>query len=251
MKLMVWCDGRVVEAQAFRPTSPYVLHRIHTLNYKAYNLARHIELMRDASISLFGFASLCTVQDAERIIEQLLHISRVPRSFSCPVAMRLNSLGELSFEVEEPTFYSGISLRVIRPKGVLFNAQKPESLSQNSVTIAHDAMYDARIKSSGDVAVLVDENSELISRPWQPIFVVYNNRVYTPAAYETVEYITVADAIERAGYQLTVRPIPASSLMRMDEIFVVDVMGITSLAKIADHSLLSIVTTIIAGTVEN
>ena len=125
---MAWCDGRVVEAQAFRPTSPYVLHRIHTLNYKAYDLARHIVLMRDASISLFGFASLCTVQDAERIIEQLLHISRVPRSFSCPVAMRLNSLGELSFEVEEPTFYSGMSLRVIRPKGVVFNAHRPESI---------------------------------------------------------------------------------------------------------------------------
>lgn len=246
MKLMVWCDGKVVEAQAFQPTTPYILHRIHTLDYKAYNMARHIELMRDASISLFGFASLCESRDAERIIEQLLRLSRVSPNFSCPVAMRLSSLGELSFEVEEPTYYSGMSLRVMRPKGVLFKTQKPEYISQNTITLALDAMYDARIQHSGDVAVLVDENEELISRPWRPIFVVYNNHVFTPTEHQTVEYITTAETIRKAGYKLTVRPIPASSLRRMDEIFMADVMGITALSKIQDHSLLSILTTIIA-----
>lgn len=242
---MVWCDGRVVEASEFRLTSPYILHRIHTFEYKAYNLARHIHLMRDASMSLFGFASLCRVEDAERIIEQLLRLSRISPNFSCIVAMRLNSLGELSFEVEEPSYYSGFALRVKRPKGVFLTAPHPEFVSQNSITLALDAMYDTRVHGRGDVAVLVDENEELISRPWQPIFVVYNNRFYTPTAHETVEYITAAEAIRKAGYQLTIRPIPANSLLRMDEIFMADTTGITSLSKIADHSLFSVAAALI------
>ena len=245
MKLMVWCDGRVVEASEFRHTAPYILHRIHTFEYKAFNLARHIHLMRDASMSLFGFASLCGVEDAERIIEQLLRLSRVSPNFSCTIAMRLNSLGELSFEVEEPSYYTGFALRVKRPKGVLLTTPQPEFTSQNTITLALDAMYNARIHGRGDVAVLVDEKGDLISRPWQPIFVVYNNRFYTPTAYETVEYITAAEAIRKAGYQLTIRPIPANSLMRMDEIFTADVMGVTSLSKIADHSLFSVAAALI------
>lgn len=246
MKLMVWCDGKVVEAQSFRLTSPYILHRIHTLNYKAYDVARHISLMRDASEQLFGFISLCRVEDAERIIEQLLRLSRVSPNFSCAVAMRLSSLGELSFEVEEPSYYRGLSLSVKRPKGALLSVPRPEYISQNSITIALDAMYDARVKCSGDVAVLVDDNKELISRPWRPIFVVFNNKIYTPAAYETVEYVTVVEAIRKIGYHLTVRPIPAESLMRMDEIFTADAMGLCSLSKIGNHSLLSIVAALIA-----
>ena len=245
MKLMVWCDGRVVEASEFRLTAPYILHRIHTFEYKAFNLSRHIHLMRSASMSLFGFASLCRAEDAEHIIEQLLRLSRVSPNFSCTIAMRLNSLGELSFEVEEPSYYSGFALRVKRPKGVLLTAPQPEYISQNTITLALDAMYDARVHGRGDVAVLVDENEELISRPWQPIFVVYNNRFYTPTAYETVEYVTTAEAIRKAGYQLTIRPIPINSLMRMDEIFTADTTGITSLSKIADHSLFSVAAALI------
>lgn len=245
MKLMAWCDGRVVETQEFRQTSPYIIHRLHVYKYKVYNLARHIHLMRDASMSLFGFASLCRVEDAEHIIEQLMHLSRVSPNFSCVVAMRLNSLGELSFEVEAPSYYSGFALRVNRPKGVLLTVPQPEFLSQNSITLALDAMYDARVNGRGDVAVLVDEKEELISRPWLPVFVVFNNKIYTPKSYETVEYVTAVDAIRKAGYELTIRPIPANSLMRMDEIFTVDATGVTSLSKIADHSLFSVAAALI------
>ena len=250
MKLMVWCDGKVVEAQSFRLTSPYILHRIHTLNYKAYDVARHISLMRDASEQLFGFISLCRVEDAERIIEQLLRLSRVSPNFSCAVAMRLSSLGELSFEVEEPSYYSGLSLSVKRPKGVFFAATQPEYISQNSVTVALDAMYDARVQDRGDMAILVDFRKDVISRPWMPIFAVFHNVVYTPVEYDTVEYCIVRDAIQSAGIELVIRPIPQASLLRMDEVFVADVMGLTSLSSIQDNRLLSVVAALVASRME-
>lgn len=250
MKLLVWSDGRVVEAKEFRLSSPFVLQRIHTLGYKAYNVANHIEVMRRASMDLFGFASLCRAEDAERIIAQLTQLSRISPNLSCTVAMRLSSEGELSFEVEQPSYYSGATLSVKRPKGLFLVAPEPEYISQNSVTIALDAMYDARVQDRGDVAVLVDFRREVISRPWLPIFAVFHNVVYTPAEYETVEYRLVRDAIKSAGIEFVVRPIPMEALLRMDEVFVADVMGLTSLSSIEESRLLSVVATLVASRME-
>ena len=240
----------MVEAKEFRLSSPFVLQRIHTLGYKAYNVAHHIEVMRRASMDLFGFASLCRAEDAERIIAQLTQLSRISPNLSCTVAMRLNSEGELSFEVEQPSYYSGATLSVKRPKGLFLAAPEPEYISQNSVTIALDAMYDARVQDRGDVAVLVDFRREVISRPWLPIFAVFHNVVYTPAEYETVEYRLVRDAIKSAGIEFVVRPIPMEALLRMDEVFVADVMGLTSLSSIEESRLLSVVATLVASRME-
>lgn len=250
MKLLAWSDGKVIEAKEFRQSHPFVLQRIHTLGYKAFNVARHLDIMRDASMELFGFASLCRAEDAERIIEQLTKLSRISPNLSCCVAMRLNSAGELSFEVEQPSYYSGATLSVKRPRGVFFPAPHPESMSQNSVTIALDAMYDARVQGQGDMAVIVDSRNEVISRPWSPIFAVFHNVVYTPKEYATAEYLSVRDAIHRAGIELIVRPIPIASLLRMDEVFVADIVGLTSLSSIQESRLLSVVAALVASRME-
>ena len=248
--MLVWSDGRVVEAKEFRLSSPFVLQRIHTLGYKAYNVAHHIEVMRRASMELFGFASLCRAEDAERIIEQLTRLSRISPNLSCTVAMRLNADGELSFEVEQPSYYSGATLSVKRPKGIFLTAPEPEGLSQNSVTVALDAMYDARVRDRGDMAVLVDFRREVISRPWKPIFALFHNVAYTPVEYDTVEFSLARDAIKSAGIELVVRPIPMESLLRMDEVFVADVMGLTSFASIEESRLLSVVAKLVASRME-
>ena len=111
-------------------------------------------------------------------------------------------------------------------------------------------MYDARVQDRGDMAILVDSQGEVISRPWLPLFAVFHNVVYTPAEYDTVEYRIVRDAIHRAGIELVVRPIPQASLLRMDEVFVADVMGLTSLSSIQDNRLLSVVAALVASRME-
>ena len=248
--MLVWSDGRVVDASEFRLSRPFILQRIHTLGYKAYNVTQHIDIMRRASIELFGFASLCRAEDAERIIEQLTKLSRISPTLSCTVAMRLTSEGELSFEVEQPSYYSGASLSVRRPKGVFYMVSQIEDISQTSVTIAQDAMYDARVQDRGDMAILVDFRNEVLSRPWLPIFAVFHNVVYTPTEHNSVEYTIVRDALQRAGIELVVRSIPVESLLRMDEVFVADVMGLTSFASIEESRLLSVVAMHIATKME-
>lgn len=247
MNLLVWNDGQIVSASEFRCPVSYVLQRIHTLGYKASNIHRHIMLLRESSAELFGFMSLCQADDASKIIAKLLELSRVSPNFSCAVAMRLDAEGHLSFEVENPTYYEGMSLRVKRLRGVLCRAKTPEAISQNSVTVAIDAMNDSRIAGYGDMPIWVDDNNEVISRPWRPLFAVYNKILYTPMEFDTPEYIVARNAIAAAGFELVIHKLPTKSLSKMDEVFEVDIMGVTSLYAIGEHRLLFMATTQIAN----
>lgn len=251
MRLLVWNDGQVVEASQFRLDRPYVMQRIHTLGHKVYHLSRHIEQLREYSMSLFGFASLCGVADAERIIVKLLELSRVTPRLSCPVAMRIDCDGALSFEVESPLLDSGMSLKARRLTGVGVPMSSPEMLCHSSVSLAVDVMAEAMAaKRGGDLPINVDSDGNLLSQSWSPIFVVYNGRVFTPKAYNTVEYLIAKEAIERLGLELVERTIPYASLQRVDEVFFVNTMFVTPLFAVEKHRLLSVVTSRITSRME-
>lgn len=240
MRLLAWIDGRVVEASALRCDVPFVMQRVHTLSREVYRIDEHLEILRYDSERLFGFASLCSGEDARDIIASLLEHSRVSTSLSCPVAIRLNCYGELSFEVETPTFGEGIYLRAKRFDGVVYEANKPTTLTQTSATTAYDCFVDRCVRIyGGERAVWVDKSLNIISRPWSPIFVVHRTKIYTPEEFDTVEFRRTKEAIRRAGLELVVRDIPAGSLGQIDEIFMVDIMSVTALSKIGDHRLLS------------
>lgn len=240
MRLLAWVNGRVVDASEYQPQYPYVQQRIHTLGFQASNIEEHIRLLCAASQRYFAFASLCKASDAQCIIAKLLDLSRVTKSSSVPVVMRLDCRGELSFVVEHPTFGKGGYLRAKRLAGVTLNFPIHNVDVQDSMSVSADMLADTLVAPlGGERAILVDANDNLISRSWQPIFVAFNNRVYTPKAHDSVEYQVACRAFERAGLKLEVRQIANSVLERMEEIFVVDIMGISSYAKIRKHRLLS------------
>ena len=247
----MWNDGQVIEASQLRLDRPYVMQRIHTLGHKVYNVARHIEQLREASISLFGFASLCGPADAERIITKLLELSRVTPRLSCPVAMRIDCDGMLSFEVEAPLYDMGMSLKAKRLVGVGVSMPAFNHLYQSSASIAIDALTQAMAsKRGGNVPIYVNSDGNIISHSWNPIFVVYNGRVYTPSAFTSVEYLVVKEAIESLGLELIVRDMPYESLQRVDEVFFVDAMSVSSLFAVEKHRLLSVVTSRITSRME-
>lgn len=250
MKLLVWNDGQVVEASNFVRPASYVLQRIHTIGYRAHNLSRHILIMREATARLYGYMSLCKVEDAERIITKLLELCRVSPSLSCAVAMRLDPYGHLSFEVEMPTYYEGMTMRAKRLRAVSILAECSGELAQTSVTVALDDMYDSRVLGRGDVALWVDAEGNVVSRPWRPIFAIYRGKVYTPKEFESVEYVTTCAAIAKLDLRLEVRPIPLSVLLKMDEVFMVDVMGVTSFVTVDKRSMFYVNTSQIANCME-
>jgi hypothetical protein len=58
------------------------------------------------------------------------------------------------------------------------------------------------------------------------------------------------NAIVNAEIEFIVHPLPVSSLARMDEIFIVDTMGVTSFSQINHHRLLSVIATLVANKME-
>jgi branched-subunit amino acid aminotransferase/4-amino-4-deoxychorismate lyase len=251
MRLLVWNDGQVIEASQLRLDKPYVMQRIHTIGHKVYNIARHIEQLREASMSLFGFATLCGPADAERIITKLLELSRVTPRLSCPVAMRLDCDGALSFEVEEPLYDMGMEIKAKRVTGVGVGALTFDNFYLSSATIAVDELAQAMAsKRGGNISIYVNSEGNIVSQSWRPIFVVYNGRVYTPSAFSSVEYSVVKDAVESIGLELIVRDIPYESLQRVDEVFFADTMAVTSLFAVEKYRLLSVVTSRITSRME-
>ena len=201
MRLLAWVDAKVVEAQDVCFDVPYVMQRVHTLGWRAANVDRHLVLLREASEELFGFASLCGVGDARRIIEKLLESSRVTQNYSVPVAIRLDCRGVLSFVVEPPTFGAGCYLRAKRPNGVTLRMPLPECDVPTSASVAQDALSECRVAIyGGERALWKDDEAMLISRPWLPLFAVYGDTVYTPSMHRSVEFDMTRRAIEAAGY---------------------------------------------------
>ena len=251
MRLLAWLDGAVFEAEKFRVESPYVQQRIHTLGGVAYNLDHHIEVLRRGSEELFGFATVCASKDAQRIIGRLLELSRVGSSLSVPVVMRLDSEGSLSFEVEKPTFGCGGYLRAKRDVGVVYVMNQPMVDAETQASVALDKIADCAVRQQGGQrAIWVDSKGNLLSRPWQPIFVYYKQCWFTPREYDSVEYAVIQRAIEAAGHKLYVRDIPESALEIVDEIFTADIMGMSSFSSVKNNRLLSSITNRIASKME-
>lgn len=251
MRLMAWLDGAVFEAEKFRVDTPFVQQRIHTLGGVAYNLEQHIDVLRRGSEELFGFATVCTERDAQRIIGRLVELSRVGGTLSVPVVMRLDAEGRLSFEVEKPTFGCGGYLRAKRDVGVAYLMNQPMIETETQASVALDKMADcAVLHLGGDRAIWVDANGNLISRPWQPIFVYYKQCWFTPRRYASVEYGVISRAIEAAGCRLVVHDIPESALDVVDEMFTADIMGMSSFSSVKNNRLLSSITNRIASKME-
>ena len=251
MKLLAWLDGCVFEAEKLRIELPYVMQRIHTLGGKAYNAERHVDVLRRSSEELFGFATLCSARDVERIAGRLVELSRVTEVLSVPVVMRLDASGSLSFEVEQPTFGAGGYLRARRESGVPYTMPEPVVMSQTKASIAIDDMADYAVHHlGGERAIWVSAAGDLISRPWRPIFVYYKQCWFTPKRYESVEFEVAERAIKAVGSKLLVRDIPESALDIVDEVFMLDIMGISSFATVKNNRLLSSMTSRVASKME-
>ena len=251
MRLLAWHDGEVFEASKLQTDRPYVMQRIHTLSGDAYNLDRHIIELRSASEDLFGFSTLCGVSDARRIIAKLLELSRVGTCLSVPVVMRIDADGSLSFEVEHPTFGRGAYMRAKRDVGIACVMTEPLSDSQTNASIEIDALADSMVKHlGGERAIWVSREGNLLSRAWRPIFVYYQQCWFTPRRFNSVEFNVALEAIKSAGYKVLVRDIHESVLDSVDEIMSVDIMGISSFARVKNHRLLSSVTNRVAKMME-
>lgn len=239
MQYLTWFDGRVVDSSTLRFDVPYIRYRLHTLNHRVYDADIAVNILRSESATIFGFSSLISALDINRLVSRLLDTAYAPTSVSVPVDLRLDSYGRLSFTLCEPTFGQGYYLRACSRKADSIVAANYDLLVQTSVTESQDAMYDAVVRIRGaEEAILVDSEGMVISRPWRPIFIIDNNRaVFTPIKFPTAEYQRIARAIKSMGLKLSVVDIPWSAMCAAQEVFVADAMAVTAYDHIGSTAM--------------
>ncbi len=248
MARFAWIDGETVDARQLPDARPYVVERIHTLDYRARNADGHINALRASAEELFGFAPLCRAGDIERVAAGLLARNGMTRMLSCPVRVRLCSDTRLIVECENPTFGSGCYLRAKIPAAVALRYDAPPWERRSSMTEEIAAVADCMAQMQGaDAAIRIDSQNMVVGRAWSPLFLVRDRHLFTPRAYDSVEYDMAVETAQRAGVPVYVRPFSALALDYADELFTVDSMGMTAYSRIGNRRLSSTIAAKIAS----
>lgn len=248
MARWVWIEGDVVEARQLADMRPYVVERVHTLDYRARYMERHLDSLRRSAEELFGFAPLCRARDMERVAADLLARNGLTRTLSCPVRVRLSSRAELSVECEPPTFGAGCYLRAKMPVAAVLRYDAPPWERRSSLTEELAAVADGVVRRKGaDAAIRIDSHDMVVGRAWSPLFLVRERNLFTPREYDSAEYDMAVATAERAGLRVYVRRFSVRAFDYADELFTVDSMGMTAFSRVGNRLLSSTIATRIAS----
>lgn len=239
----VWIDGETVESSAAADRcGVYVLERVHTLDYRVRRLAEHLARLRAACEQAFGFAPICSVGDLADDIAGLLARNRMTRRVSCPVKISVAADARMIVECESATFGAGCYLRAKMPSlaALQYDMPMPWGGYPSSLSEQAEALADLRVRISGaEKAIRLDGRMMIAGSPWSVPFLVKDNHVFAPSESTSVEYLTACEAIRAAGLPLHVRALSHRALDNADEIFTVDIMGMTSYSRIGRRPLSS------------
>lgn len=240
MARWAWIEGETVDARQLADARPFVVERIHTLDYRARRMERHIDSLRRSAEELFGFAPLCRAQEMERVAAELLARNGMTRTLSCPVAVKLSSRGELMVECCAPTFGAGCYLRAKMPVAAALSYDAPQWECRSSMTEEIAAVADGMVRREGaDVAIRIDSQGMVVGRAWSPLFLVRERHLFTPRRYDSAEYDLAVETASRAGLTVHVREFSVRALDYADELFTVDSMGMTAYSRVGKRLLSS------------
>lgn len=240
MSRLVWIDGQTVDRRQLSDVRPCVVECVHTLDYRARRMERHLDVLRAAAEELFGFAPLYRAGEMECVAAELLARNRMTRTLSCPVRIVLSSRAELVVECQTPTFGAGCYLRAKMPAAVALHYDVPPWEHRSSMTEQIAVVADRMVQMQGaEAAIRIDSQGMVAGRSWSPLFLVKDRYLFTPRRYDSAEFDMAVEAAEKAGLQLYVRPFSVRALDYADELFTVDSMGMTAYSRVGGRRLSS------------
>ncbi len=164
------------------------------------------------------------------------------RRVSCPVKISVAADARMIVECESATFGAGCYLRAKMPSlaALQYDMPMPWGGYPSSLSEQAAALADLRVRISGaEKAIRLDGRMMIAGSPWSVPFLVKDNHVFAPSESTSVEYLTACEAIRAAGLPLHVRALSHRALDNADEIFTVDIMGMTSYSRIGRRPLSS------------
>ena len=242
-----YINGCAFERNGF-PGGLYVYQTIMTFGHQALHLEGYLALLAEASAEVLHRPLSLKKGDVAAQITDFLRKNGYPSAMPSFVELRCYHSGEVVLLGGEVSPYPKLGLRLLMPSAVGVVYDLPLSECSSSVRRAAAEAAKAVAESRGaKVAVRVGGDGLVRSVDDAELFVVKEYTIITPTLPMSVEGRLIADAVERAGMQFEVAPVPFEALADADEIFYADHRGVTALGSFEGRPLMHILAEKIAG----
>ena len=195
-------------------------------------VAEHVALLERAARRLFGLQARLSAADLEREIVAFVARKRLPDAVSSFVRLELTEEGQTRLLEGGVSHYAGYAVRSIRPQTFSLVYELPlEEWTSVAAESVHDLMRSYAHGRGLDGVVQVDRLDRCLA---------LGGALLCAVEPQTVEAKLLALAADRLHIALEVGALGRAELARCDELFAVDVRGITSVARCDRYSFMSL-----------
>lgn len=241
------------ELQEWQPSEDvYLYQNIHTLDYKAWHLKQHLDILNISAQTLFGLRTSLSEQEISSQIQTLLDHSRLSRNVSICVILRLYSTGDYSLHVGQVGIYRGYVMRSLRPTVMCIKMDiGMNSYPTSALKASYDMAHHIAIAAGCHEAIMIDSAGNVVEDPLRPVAVIKEYTITIPRpTLCSVECMLLERAAEKHGLQIKYEQISLHDIKEADEVLMMTHQGITSVDQIAGKSYYSTLADKIARNLE-
>lgn len=234
----IFVNGRVA---AWSPDieAPYIYQRIRTEGDKPLHLKEHCLLLQQDSERLFGKSFEVEPDCIAETITSLLRLDNYSPLRSHIVEIRVYESMDYAVMAVETSLYQGLELRAIRPKAMVCQAYSVLPDIPTSASKAQTELLRRHAERYGcAVAICTTADGIITEIDGAAVMAVIDRKIVIQPGKESVEKQQIIERL-RAGRRepVQIREITIEELRRAEEIFYVDVRGITSVSEIEGEIL--------------
>ena len=218
-----------------------LFQQIHVAHGRPRLVAEHVALLERAARRLFGLQARLSAADLEREIVAFVARKRLPDAVSSFVRLELTEEGQMRLLEGGVSLYAGYAVRSIRPQTFSLVYELPlEEWTSVAAESVHDLMRSYARGRGLDGVVQVDRLDRCLALGGAQLFAFREGVLLCAVEPQTVEAKLLALAADRLHIALEVGALNRAELARCDELFAVDVQGITSVARCDRYSFMSL-----------
>ena len=219
--------------------APYLYQQVRTQGYQPLRLAEHCRLLSFASQRLFDRVLNADIQELEQSIAAILAHDRYSKELSHIVEIRLYSESDYAVFAVESSLYGDFELRAIRPRALIHSAEIGFGDMPTSAARAHTELLRKYGEKYGCACVVCADHNGIVGNiDGAAVMAVIDREIVVSQAVESVEKSLMIERLRECRHEnVVVRDISVEELRRAEEIFYIDVRGITSISELEGEVL--------------
>ena len=215
----------------------FLYQRMRATSNGIHHLSDHLELLKHLAAKLLLQVTLPTTSEIATACSTLLHRGGYnPRAVHI-IELRLYTTGKYNLRVVETSLYKEFTLRVMRPKAILFDSHNslltlPTSAESTTNTLMRLYAY----QYGGNIAICVDREGKILSVDGANPVITHGTNIVASNSIPSIYNTQLIERLKKLNnYTLTLRHISTSELSTADELFYADHRGITAVGELQGH----------------